>query len=266
MKLSRHRILIFLALSVLLHGLALLWEPAQDCLPAPASSGMQVVRIEMMRVPAVPAEVLQPAPVDKPSPPPEPQRAPAPAVPAPPAPEAPAKKTARLVPEAAPQPQAQPTPSAPPAATMTASLPPDEPHGMAPLNKSTQPQDAPSPSSVPAPALTSPAKEALRDNARVDALRQAYLLSLPPLIRPHQRYPLPALRAGREGTVIVRFVLERDGRLRESAILESSGDRLLDQAAAAAIERVGHFPAFPTELPEESLPIELPVRFDRSLR
>lgn len=105
-----------------------------------------------------------------------------------------------------------------------------------------------------------------RDSARIDALRQGYLRSLPPLIRPHQRYPLAAQRAGREGTVIVRFVLERDGRLRETAILQSSGDALLDQAAATAIERVRRFPPFPAELPEESLPIELPVRFDRSLR
>ncbi|WP_305044834.1 energy transducer TonB [Geoalkalibacter sp.] len=274
MNANLQRFLLFLVFSLLLHGLLMLAPARQPSAPASDRSSGKALRIEVMTVPAQAVESAQSVPI-----PPVVSEAP---------------PLARQVPASAPPPAApiQATPRKPTAgktrsdvavAPARVEAPPAASDELTPLTRPVVPEtqgsspgDARDSTAEPVllaqenPALTvaslpSPASPLVED-PRISALRRAYLDALPPLIRPYQRYPLPALRAGREGTVIVRFVLERDGRLRETAILQSSGDALLDQAAASAIARVPRFPAFPAELPDASLPIELPVRFDRSLR
>lgn len=266
MNLSRHRILIFMVLSVLLHGLVVLYSPRQYSFPEREMPGMQAIRIEMMTVPAAPLPQVQPTPVEQKSPPTQESPPAHVSEPPPPIAEAPPQQVTQPRPEASPVQEPQPASLEPPRETMAAALPANADEDTEHLDRFAQATRTDIPSSPQPLASLPPAAVPQRDSARIDALRQEYLRSLPPLIRPHQRYPLAAQRAGREGTVVVRFVLERDGRLRETSILQSSGDALLDQAAATAIERVRSFPPFPAELPEESLPIELPVRFDRSLR
>lgn len=252
---------------MLLHGLVVLYAPRQYSFTPQDSSDLQAIRIEIMTVPAVPQPHIQTDSAEKsPQPAPEPPPAPAPVQPSPPVPKAATQKAAQPRPEPTPVQESQTAPSETPSDTVVTSLPETAADDNRLLESFAQSPKADRSSLPQTPASLPTAAVPQRNTARIDALRQEYLQSLPPLIRPHQRYPLAAQRAGREGTVIVRFVLERDGRLRETTIMQSSGDALLDQAAASAIERVRRFPAFPAELPEESLPIELPVRFDRSLR
>ncbi|WP_305043794.1 TonB family protein [Geoalkalibacter sp.] len=275
MNASLQRSLLFLAFSLLLHGLLLLVSPRQPGVPAPDRSSGKALRIEVMTVPAQVAEPGQSAPS-----PPVIFEAPQPVAPQVPVSIPPPTAPLQATPSKPPAGQARPGVAAASAPIEAPAAGSDEPSPIAPPavpeTQGSSPSDARD--STAEPVLLAQEKQALAlaslpspiapvvEEPRIRALRQAYLDALPPLIRPYQRYPLPALRAGREGKVVVRFVLERDGRLRETAILESSGDALLDQAAAAAVARVPRFPAFPAELPEDSLPIELPVRFDRSLR
>lgn len=272
-NLTRNRILIFLAFSLLLHGLLIFLPPRQARDSGPALPAKQGTPVEVLRLPLVreapPEQVAPPPPqvVETPAagslPPAKPRTLSPPTPPAPAVAPVPRAVSSEKAPPLAPAPVAGPQE---PSISQHLEFSPERDTFSA-LSEAAAPEPEPQQVQARVPQLGSlPSPESPAENPRIAALRKAYLDALPPLIRPYQRYPLPALRAGREGTVIVRFVLERDGRLRETGILQSSGDALLDQAAAAAIARVPHFPAFPPELPDESLPIELPVRFDRSLR
>jgi len=57
----------------------------------------------------------------------------------------------------------------------------------------------------------------------------------------HKRYPLSALRLGREGTARVNFRLFHDGRIDMLSLSRSSGVRALDRAALAAVQSIEPF-------------------------
>ncbi|ADC88807.1 TonB family protein [Thermocrinis albus DSM 14484] len=70
-------------------------------------------------------------------------------------------------------------------------------------------------------------------------------------------YPPLAKRMGWEGKVILRIVLDKEGKLLDLTIQKSSGYQLLDQAALEAVERAHSF--FPK--PGIKVVILLPVAF-----
>jgi protein TonB len=78
----------------------------------------------------------------------------------------------------------------------------------------------------------------------------------------HRHYPRAARRSGAEGTVWVRFVLDRAGALQGSEILESSGHAVLDRAALELLERASPFPALPPELTTDEIELVLPIEYD----
>ena len=76
-----------------------------------------------------------------------------------------------------------------------------------------------------------------------------------------RRYPGEARDARVEGVVEIRFVLDRNGQVREAWVASSSGRVSLDQEALAAIRRAVPMPRIPAELPDR-IDITLPVDFD----
>jgi periplasmic protein TonB len=60
-------------------------------------------------------------------------------------------------------------------------------------------------------------------------------------ISDHKRYPYLARRQHREGTARVGFVLQPDGRIDNTALLESSRSPALDHAALSAVEEISPF-------------------------
>jgi len=80
------------------------------------------------------------------------------------------------------------------------------------------------------------------------------------LLASQRRYPDTALLHRYEGGGIVRFRIDRAGRLLDAAIATSTGRSSLDQAALAMVRRSDPFPAIPAELPDQ-LGISLPLRF-----
>ena len=78
----------------------------------------------------------------------------------------------------------------------------------------------------------------------------------------HRHYPRAARRSGAEGTVWVRFVLDRGGDLQGSEILESSGHDILDRAALDLLRKASPFPALPPELTTDEIELVLPIEYD----
>jgi protein TonB len=76
----------------------------------------------------------------------------------------------------------------------------------------------------------------------------------------YRLYPADARRQRLQGTVRVRFLLERDGRVSQAWVDDGSGYPILDDEAEAAVHRASPFPAIPRNLPDR-LDITLPVNF-----
>jgi len=69
-------------------------------------------------------------------------------------------------------------------------------------------------------------------------------------------------RKGRmEGTVRVRFILGRDGGIRRTEVVQSSGRGLLDRATLQTISRIERFPPLPAAIEGNELSIEVPVSY-----
>jgi protein TonB len=74
-------------------------------------------------------------------------------------------------------------------------------------------------------------------------------------------YPDIARRQNLQGTVVLAFVVERDGSIQHVAVIESSGYAVLDEAAAGWIEKGGfHSPATLDGQPVREL-LYFPVQF-----
>jgi protein TonB len=76
-----------------------------------------------------------------------------------------------------------------------------------------------------------------------------------------KRYPDAARRFGREGTVLVRFELDRAGTLMSWRIEKGSGQDDLDREVEAMVRQAAPFPPFPETLARERLVLVVPVSF-----
>jgi periplasmic protein TonB len=76
-----------------------------------------------------------------------------------------------------------------------------------------------------------------------------------------KRYPSSA--RGAQGTVVVRFVLNRAGAVIESVVTKSSGNDVLDHEALEILHRASPFPPFPAAKPGPQDSYVAPVNFAR---
>jgi protein TonB len=77
-----------------------------------------------------------------------------------------------------------------------------------------------------------------------------------------KRYPSQARSRGEQGTATVAFTINRDGRLLNSRILQSSGSSLLDDETLTMLARAQPMPKPPITAPDSALSFVVPVRFD----
>lgn len=68
-------------------------------------------------------------------------------------------------------------------------------------------------------------------------------------------------RSKRTGTAIVRLTVKSNGELVSHKIVESSGSKVLDNAALASIARAAPFPSIPSEVGQETVSVSVPFRF-----
>jgi len=76
----------------------------------------------------------------------------------------------------------------------------------------------------------------------------SYFSKLKDRIQMVWRYPEAAKVAGLQGSLVLKFVLNKDGSLRELKVVKSSGVGILDDAAIKAIRRAAPFYAIPQNL------------------
>ena len=81
-------------------------------------------------------------------------------------------------------------------------------------------------------------------------------------IESHKRYPGAAKTRQIEGRVTVRFVIELDGRISSSKVIESARYRTLDQAALSAVKEASPFPRPPGNLFKAPIPLEITIMFE----
>lgn len=104
--------------------------------------------------------------------------------------------------------------------------------------------------------------EDLQQEANGSGVVASYAGRLKGWLKENMHYPRAARLAGQEGRVVVRFVIDRAGRVQSIVVESESGYPLLDREAREMIERGDPFPEIPPEMPGEQLEIRVPVSFN----
>ena len=91
--------------------------------------------------------------------------------------------------------------------------------------------------------------------------KQHYLAALAAEIDRNKYYPLSSRRRGEQGTVLVRFVIQKDGDFSDLSVVESSGSRRLDKAALKTLRRVAPFRKIPESVGRSHWSITVPIAF-----
>jgi periplasmic protein TonB len=109
------------------------------------------------------------------------------------------------------------------------------------------PQTAFAPTPVPAPVPSTEVSPGYR------ALLSAWLES-------HKRYPDSARQRGEEGRAVLRFAVDRSGRVLDFAVAQSSGFSDLD-AAIEEMMRGATLPPFPASMTQSRVDVSVTIRF-----
>ncbi|AHE96766.1 hypothetical protein THERU_02025 [Thermocrinis ruber] len=127
-------------------------------------------------------------------------------------------------------------------------------------NKSVESSSRPTSSSTHTSPYPSESSK-LTDESKRLALEESFLRErlsvISNIVQRHINYPPIARRMGWEGKVLVSFVLEPNGNIRDLKVLKSSGYEVLDKEALDAIRR--SYRDFPK--PPVSVVVKLPINF-----
>lgn len=212
---------------------AVLWQPHDEPALPPAGAMM----IELAPLAAAPAPPSQQPPdipqtaarppekaiVEKPKPPP-------------------VKKAEVALPKPKPQTVAQARIEAPPAETVS--------------EKTAAPAAVEAP---PAPAAATPAPGA--SSAPSGNAVPTWQGTLRAHLERHKRYPAAAQFRRQQGVSVVRFVMDREGKVLSARLERASGYGLLDDEALALLERAQPLPPPPAEMTGERIELVAPVQF-----
>jgi TonB family protein len=91
--------------------------------------------------------------------------------------------------------------------------------------------------------------------------RQFYVSDAIKKIRGKTKYPERALSREQEGNVRVAIVIDRQGTVLSTRILEASKFDLLNKEAIQAIQRSAPLPALPTEIAGSRFEFTVPIRW-----
>jgi len=131
----------------------------------------------------------------------------------------------------------------------------------------TLPQETPKQMEEPKPQVQPPAPEtrAPPKTEHIGRFSQASANAYNALVFGHlqrfKRYPSAA--HGAAGTVVVQFVLDREGRVISTTVTKSSGNSVLDREALEILHRASPFPPFPAAKPNAQDSFLAPVAFAR---
>lgn len=188
-----------------------------------------------------------------------------------------AETAAPTTPAAVPPPPVDPLPAAQPTAIATIvppvvavpsrlSLPMPAQPTAAPAISTAQAASQPARAATPAAssAAESPARPGAADGLDVKApagTSRSYAAKVRSWLYAHKIYPRRARMRREEGQVQVRFVLDRAGMLLVGAVIQKSGNAVLDEEAEAMLRRASPYPRAPAELPGERIEFTVPIIF-----
>ncbi|EKV30096.1 periplasmic binding protein TonB [Caenispirillum salinarum AK4] len=91
--------------------------------------------------------------------------------------------------------------------------------------------------------------------------RRDYIALIQTWLERHKEYPRRARLRRQEGTVVLRFVIDRQGAVLSHRIERGSGHSALDDEVEKMIRRASPLPAMPPGVAGETLEIAVPVVF-----
>ena len=224
----------------LLVGLAAQLPPAP--LPQPRKSGIEV----LLAPPPQPAAETPP-----PTPEPPPVAATEPPPPEPPPP-----------PAAIPKPEPPPPPPKPIVHKPAVKPPPRHPPPQ-PVRETPPPQPTPRAAPQPAPMQTAvvPAAPVMMPAPHpAPTVSPGYRSLLSAWLESHKRYPESARARAEEGRAVLRFRVDRSGRVLNYALATGTGFADLD-AAIDAMMRGATLPPFPADMAASDVEVSVTVRF-----
>lgn len=102
-------------------------------------------------------------------------------------------------------------------------------------------------------------QEGVENGSKVSA-EERYLFELKKLLERKKIYPSMAKSMGQEGTVLVKFTLDRDGKVK-SLEFEKESHRLLNDATARLIRSIEGLKPFPPEIAKSTWTLSVPVEY-----
>ena len=88
-----------------------------------------------------------------------------------------------------------------------------------------------------------------------------YLALVQAWLERHKEYPRRAQLRRIEGTAVLRFVMDREGKVLSFRLERGSGHAVLDEAVREMVERASPFPPLPPEIHQANLELVVPVSF-----
>jgi periplasmic protein TonB len=236
-------------------------EVAEAVPPEPEPVEPEPVEPDVAEVEPVPQEIETVDALEPPPPPPESEPPPEPVIIA----EAPTPRAKPTPPPALAKPERREEPRA------LAQAAPARPAPVAPSAPAAVPSNAladrpaagsgPSETVAAASAGTgSTAAEGPADG-RTEDQKAAYFARLSAWLERHKKYPDRARMRRQEGRVMLRFVVDRGGRVLDHRIVRSSGHPVLDHEVEAMIARAQPLPAMPSAMPDGQVELVVPVDF-----
>lgn len=279
----RHWLVVVLA-AVFAHGGAFatwqLLSTPDDGGMGGAGAGIRIALapVQADEVSAPSRAASQPAPEVEPEPKIEPEQQPGPTPAREPEPEP--EPVSQQKSEPAPQPEVQEAKTAVPTAKTRPKPKTDPKHKPKPKPKPKPESIAKTSASTPAQPGTAPTTDskapAATDSTAPTQGEQfragtatgsvadtppSYRKQLGAWLQKHKRYPRRARRLRQEGTVVLHFVMARDGTVLSWEIRRSSGHKLLDEAVAQLIRSANPLPALPANVHMQRLVLDVPIRF-----
>jgi protein TonB len=207
-------------------------------------------------------EVAFEPPVPKPEEPPVHAETPPPPVePPPPEPEPPPPEEPVAAPEP-PPPIEAPAPVVEPPLPPTPRKPVVKPPAKA-VRQVEKPQPSPAPvAAQPAPAAPQTAYAPAPAPAPVPSaeVSPGYRALLSAWLESHKRYPDAARQRGAEGRAVLRFAIDRGGRVLDFAVAQSTGHPDLD-ASLEEMMRGAVLPPFPAGMTQPRIDVSVTIRF-----
>ncbi|HEC58847.1 hypothetical protein LCGC14_2175750 [marine sediment metagenome] len=90
---------------------------------------------------------------------------------------------------------------------------------------------------------------------------RSYFAELSAKLARHKRYPNRSRRLHEEGIVVLFIAINRDGTVTNSYISKSSGFPKLDEAVLSMLRKASPLPAFPDDMKQANLSINIPIDF-----